>query len=90
VDVQPSTATEYEQYGIHLVLPFETSSTHAIDGDFLVGANQVQPIPSARYLGVYVDSEMSLRSHISHVWLPHVSVRCIKFVPYGDRCHLSR
>jgi hypothetical protein len=40
---------------------------HLPDGDFVVGANQVQPIPSARYRIVYVDGEMSPRSHISHV-----------------------
>ena len=67
MDVQPSTATEYEQDRIHLVLPFETSSAPIPDGDFLAGADQVPPISSARYLGVYVDGEMSLRSHISHV-----------------------
>jgi Reverse transcriptase (RNA-dependent DNA polymerase) len=40
---------------------------HLPDSDFLDGAKQVQLIPSARYLGVYVDGEMSLRSNISHV-----------------------
>ena len=40
---------------------------HLPDSDFLAGADQVPPISSARYLGVYVDGEMSLRSHISHV-----------------------
>jgi hypothetical protein len=40
---------------------------HLPVGDYLVGANQVQPILSARCLSVYVDGEMSPRSHISHV-----------------------
>jgi hypothetical protein len=84
VDVRPSTATEYEQDEF----PYTSRHRQPLpDGDFLVGANQVQLIPSARYLGVYVDGEMSLGSRM---WLSHASVRCARFVPYGDRCHLPR
>jgi hypothetical protein len=46
---------------------------HLPDGDFLVGANHVQPIPSAPYLGVYVKCQ---RSNISHVAASCFSALC--------------
>jgi hypothetical protein len=40
---------------------------HIPDGDFHVGTGQVEPVSAARNLGVFVDGELSMRSHISHV-----------------------
>jgi len=40
---------------------------HIPDGDFLDGVDSVKPVSGARDLGVFVDSELSMRSHISHV-----------------------
>ena len=40
---------------------------HIPDGDFHVNTDQVKPVSAARNLGVFVDGEMSMRSHISHV-----------------------
>ena len=40
---------------------------HIPDGDFLVGADRVKPVLFARNLGVFVDSQLSMRSHITHV-----------------------
>ena len=35
--------------------------------DVQVGPDTVQPVQSARDLGVYIDGEMTTRTHISHV-----------------------
>ena len=40
---------------------------HIPDGDFHVNTDQVIPVSAARNLGVFVDGEMSMKSHISHV-----------------------
>jgi len=40
---------------------------HIPDGDFHVNADQIKPVSDACNLGVFVDGEMSMRSHISHV-----------------------
>ena len=40
---------------------------HIPDGDFLEGADQVKPVLFAHNLGVFVESQLSMRSHITHV-----------------------
>jgi len=40
---------------------------HIPDGDFHVEADQVKPVSAVRKLGVFVDDEISMRSHISRV-----------------------
>jgi hypothetical protein len=40
---------------------------HIPDGDFHVNMDQVEPVSAARNLGVFVDGEMSMTFHISHV-----------------------
>ena len=42
-------------------------SQHVPDGDFLNGDDRVKPVLTARDLGVFVDSQFSMRSHITHV-----------------------
>src|SRR5664279_2701900 len=40
---------------------------HIPDGNLLDGVDQVKPVSVARNLGVFVDGELSMRPHISHV-----------------------
>jgi len=48
---------------------------HIPDGDFHVNADQVKPVSAARNLGVFVDGEMSIRTHLSHVTASCFSAR---------------
>jgi len=63
---------------------------HIPDGDFHVNADQVKPDSAVRNLGVFLDGEMSMRSHISHVAAScFTEMPQIRFI-YEDRYHPLR
>jgi len=67
---------------------------HLPDGDFHVKTDQVKPVSAARNLGVFMDSEMSMRSHMSHIAascfsaMPQIHSIWDRYHPLRRRCSL--
>ena len=61
---------------------------HQIPSDSIrIGSTDVQPVTSIRDLGVYIDADMTMRTHVQ-LLSEHVSLLYVKSGAFGDLCHL--
>ena len=82
MDVQQQAAVKWIEDGVYLV----RRRHHIPSGHVQVGPDTVQPVQSARDLGVYIDGEM--RTHINHVLSScYSALRCDEVT--GQRHHTA-